>query len=220
MATKVRSKWLGIALGSAGLLALGLSFPAAAHAGKALARLSAVQTGVDGNAILLPSSNPAYDSPAPPNTPGGIEIYNNTLKMPGDNVAYLTISATGIVDDNCDAIALNCQIDGVPCLQGNGLQGGGSVAHIPAGWVIPLGDEYGCSGELGATGVQFQFCAPLSKTKGNMHTLSLYAASAFGSGDAYLEAVHVFVDANKIKGKNNFNACGTYPSPNPGDSFD
>jgi hypothetical protein len=195
--------------------------PTVASAGKALARLSAMNTAIDGNAILLPSSSPAVNSPAPPNTPGGIQIYSNTLKMPSDNVVYVTVSATGITDSSCDGIALNCQIDGVPCLNGNGTPGSGTVVGIPAGWVIPLGDEFDCLGDLGDTGFQFQFCAPLPKVKNDMHTVSLYAASAFGDGDAYLEAVHVYVDANKIKGKNNAqDACGTYATPNSATSPD
>jgi hypothetical protein len=216
-----KSKWLDRALGAAGVLALGLTFPAVAHAGKALARLSAMNTAIDGKAIYLPLGSPALNSPAPPNAPGGIQIYSNTLNAAGDNVIYVTISATGLTDNICDGIALNCQVDGVPCVNGNGVPGTGTVAGIPNGWVIPLGDEFDCTGDLGDTGVNFQFCAPLGKTKGNVHTITLNAASAFGYGDAYLEAVHVYVDGNKISGKNNSqNACGTYSTPNPTTSPD
>jgi hypothetical protein len=212
---------LSIVLAALMLCAGLVGTPTVASAGKALARLSAMNTAIDGKAIYLPSTSPALNSPAPPAAPGGIQFYSNTLKAPGDNVIYVTVSATGLNQDTCDGIALNCQVDGVPCVNGNGVPGSGTVAGIPNGWVIPLGDEYDCLGELGDTGFQFQFCAPLSKTKGNLHTITLNAASAFGYGDAYLEAVHVYVDANKITGKGNAqNACGTYATPNAADSPD
>jgi hypothetical protein len=208
-------------LAAMGLCAGLVATPTVASAGKALARLSAMSTAVDGTAILLPFDQPAVNSPAPPAAPGGIQIYSNTVTAAGDNVLYVTISATGLTDGDDDGIALNCQVDGVPCVN-EGTPGGGTVASIPAGWVIPLGNEFTGSGQvLGDTGFSFQFCAPISKTKKNLHTVTLNAASAFGYGDAYLEAVHVYVDGNKIKGKTNTeDACGTYATPNSSTSPD
>jgi hypothetical protein len=198
-----RSKWLGRTLGAAGVLALGLTLPAAAHAGKALKRLSASVTAIDGNAILLP-----YTS-----TPGAVDnvaVFQQTLKIPsGTNVVYVTISGTGISDESDDGTALNCQVDGVNCLNGEGTPGPGSVAAIPPGWVIPLGSEYWNTG-VGLTGFNYQWCAPITK---GTHTITIYGASAFGYGDQYLEAVQVFVDANKIGSGGS--ACGTYSTPNP-----
>jgi hypothetical protein len=96
----------------------------------------------------------------------------------------------------------------------------------PAGWVIPLGNEFAGGSAFGATGLGYQWCAPLSKTKGGFHSIVLNAASAFGfpfvpavrpDQNEWLEAVVVFVDVNGIGGHN---ACGTYDTPNPVNSPD
>lgn len=192
-----------------GLIALAI--PRLANAGNALIRLSAETTASDGKVILLPLAK----TPAT----GGIEIYNNSLKVPnGNNVMYITFSATGL--GNGGGIALNCQVDGANCFNGTGAAGTGSVASIPKGWVIPLGNEYDGDTAFGATGLGYQFCIPLSKTKNNTHSIVLNAASAFGfsTQDEWLEAVSVFVDVNGVTGGTN--ACGTYPTPNSTDSPD
>jgi hypothetical protein len=202
------SKWLRWLMGASGALALGLSLPAAAHAGKALKRLSASVTAIDGKAILLP-----YTSI--PGAADNVAVYQQTLKIPGGtNVVYVTLSGTGLSDGDDDGIALNCQVDGVNCLNGEGTPGTGSVSAIPPGWVIPLGSEYNGYG-FGLTGITYQWCAPITK---GTHTITIYGASAFGYYDEYLEAVHVFVDANKVGSDGS--ACGSYATPNAVDSPD
>jgi len=191
--------------------------PISAHAGKALTRLSAEITAVDGNAIKLPSTTEPSD--------GGILIYSNEGKAPaGDTVVYVTISGEGLTTCTNDGIALLCQVDGVNCVPGNATPGASvlaNVADIPAGWVIPLGDEFGDLGDLGLTGVNFQWCAPIEKTKKNKHTVKIFASSAFGFCNAFLEGVHIYVDTNQISTKDNgANACGTIPTPNPATSPD
>jgi hypothetical protein len=92
-----------------------------------------------------------------------IKIYDNTFGNLDDldaNVMFVSIFATGITDCDDDGIALNCKIDGANCVPGVGTAGTGSVADIPAGWVIALGDEFGGYGDLGDTGLSFRFCAP------------------------------------------------------------
>jgi hypothetical protein len=190
---------------------LTLAAPGITHAGPALTRLSAETTAIDGKVILLPQTTPP--------SAGGIQIYNNTLKVPGgNNIMYVTFAASGL---GSGGIALNCQVDGANCLNGTGTAGTGSVASIPTGWVIPLGNEFDGDTFFGATGLGFQWCIPLTKTKGGSHSIALNAASAFGSSgqDEWLEAVSVFVDVNSIKAGTT-NACGTYPTPNPVDSPD
>ena len=172
-----------------------------------MSRLSAQNTAIDGKAILLPSG-------VVPGDPGQITIYSNTVKVPKrDNTVYVTVSGEGL--GTCDGIALNCQVDGVNCLQGTGTPGSGSVLAIPSGWVIPLGNEFAGGGDFGLTGLNFQFCAPT--TKGN-HTITLNAASSFGDCDTFIEGLHVYVDSNHI-----FSApdqCASYPTPNSADSPD
>src|SRR5712692_2872438 len=94
---------------------------------------------------------------------GGIKIYDNRFGNLDDldaNVMFVSIFATGITDCEDDGIALNCKIDGANCVPGVGTAGTGSVADIPAGWVIALGDEFCGYGDLGDTGLSFRFCAP------------------------------------------------------------
>jgi hypothetical protein len=171
------------------------------EADREMSRLSAQNTAIDGKAILLPSG-------VAPGDVGQITIYSNTLKLPKrDNTLYVTVSGEGL--GSCDGIALNCQVDGVNCLQGTGTPGTGSVVAIPSGWVIPLGNEFDGAGSFGLTGLNFQFCAPV--TKGS-HTITLNAASSFGNCDTFIEGLHVYVDSNRIN--NAADRCASYPTPN------
>ncbi len=195
------------------LLVTGLTISAPdAHAtgGKKVARFSAMYTAIDGSVILLPSTSTPASSP--------IEIYNNTIKIPNRsyNVVYVTIHASAFGFGQ--GIALNCQVDGIDCLNGTGTAGPGSVAAIPPGWVIPLGSEFTGSSGFGATGLSYEWCAPLSKTNKAMHTITINAADAFGTGDDWMEAVGVYIDANKVK--EGADACSTYATPNPDTSPD
>ena len=197
---------LAVLGGAVGMFAMCASISTSAladnnEADRELGRLSAQNTAIDGNAILLPSG-------VAPGDAGQITIYSNTLKVPKrDNTLYVTVSGEGL--GSCDGIALNCQVDGVNCLQGTGTPGTGSVAAIPSGWVIPLGNEFAGGGFFGLTGLDFQFCAPV--TKGS-HTITLNAASSFGNCDTFIEGLHVYVDSNRIN--NAADRCASYPTPN------
>lgn len=72
------------------------------------------------------------------------------------------------------------------------------------------------------TGLSFRFCAPIKSEK-SKHEVVLNASSAFGFCNSFMEAVHIYVEASKIrsgeKGSPN-NACGTYTTPNPTTSPD
>ena len=195
-------------LGAAmGVVAICASIPINAMAGSELTRLSAKITATDGKAILLPIN-------VDPGDAGQITIYSNSVKVSkGDNTVYVTVSGEGL--GTCDGIAVLCQVDGTNCLKGTGTPGTGNVANIPAGWVIPLGDEFDGDSNFGLTGLNFQFCAPI--TKGS-HTIKLIAATAFGDCNTFIEGLHVYVDANNIK--NAADACATYPTPNSATSPD
>lgn len=194
----------------AALAILMFSLPTSAIAG-GITRLSAMYTAIDGNVI-------AFSNTATPAS-GAIQIYNNSLKAPAsNNVMYVTIQASELGEGQ--GIALNCQVDGKNCLNGTGTAGTGSVAAIPAGWVIPLGNEFAGGSIHGATGLGYQWCAPLGKTKGGIHTVVINAAPAFG-GFEWMEAVSVFVDVSNIATNGGAaNACGTYPTPSSGTSPD
>ena len=186
--------------------------PISAHAGKALTRLSAEITATDGKAIKLPATVEPSD--------GGTLIYSNSGKIPAsDTVVYVTISGEGITTCTNEGIALLCQVDGANCVPGNATPGPGSVMDIPSGWVIPLGDEFGEYGDLGLTGVNFQWCKQIEKTKKNVHSVKIFASSAFGHCNVFLEGVHIYVDTNQISTKD-ANACGTIPTPSSADSPD
>jgi hypothetical protein len=156
---------------------------------------------------------------ASPSTPASfVVLYSNSVKVPAnvtadppDNVIYVTIVGTAFSDGN--GFALNCQVDGANCLAGTGTAGPGAVAAIPAGWIIPLGNEFIGGSGFGDTGFSYQWCAAISKAKKNVHSVVINAASAFGSSDAFIEAVQVFVDSNRINTRD-ANVCGTYPTPN------
>jgi len=184
-----------------------MALPTGALAGGGLTRLSAQYTAVDGNVIGIPSTATPAGGPE--------QIYSNTLKVPnGNNVMYVTIQASGFGDAGGD-IALNCQVDGTNCLSGKGTAGTGSVSSIPTGWVIPLGSEFGSGVALGATGLGYQWCIPLSKTKQGMHSVVINAGNAFGFATAWMEAVSVFVDVNNVQTSKSgtSNACGVYATP-------
>ena len=74
---------------------------------------------------------------------------------------FVSIFATGITDCDDDGIALNYKIDGVNCVPGVGTAGTGSVADIPAGWVIELGDEFGGYVILATRDSAFGFAHPI-----------------------------------------------------------
>src|SRR5512135_2588548 len=94
-------------LAFAGML---MALPSGALAGNSLTRLSAQYTAVDGNVIGIPTTATPAGGPE--------QIYSNSLKVPnGNNVMYVTIQASGFSDAGGD-IALNCQVDGVNCLNG------------------------------------------------------------------------------------------------------
>jgi hypothetical protein len=123
---------------------------------------------------------------------------------------YVTISGEGL--GLCDGIALKCQVDGVNCVLGNGTPGTG----LPSGWVVPLGNEFDGDSDFGLSGVNFQWCSQIEKTKKNIHTVKIFGATEFGDCNTWLEAVHVYIDTNQIKTKDNgANACGTFATPNP-----
>ena len=205
------ARGFGIALAGMVFAAGGLA-PTSAHAGKALTRLSAEATGIDGTVTDVPPT-------ASPSTPASfVVLYSNSVKVPAnvaadppDNVIYVTIVGTAFSGGN--GFALNCQVDGANCLAGTGTAGTGSVAAIPAGWIIPLGNEFSGGSGFGDTGFSYQWCAAISKSKKNVHSVVINAASAFGGSDAFIEAVQVFVDSNRINTRDG-NVCGTYPTPN------
>lgn len=185
--------------------------PISAHAGKFLTRLSAENTAiaaklVDFKAIELPSGTSTTVG-----TP--VEVYSNSGSIPAnDNIVYVTISGQGL--GFCDGIALLCQVDGANCIKG-------FANNVTAtGWVVPLGDEFHFDDDFGLSGVNFQWCATVKKTKGNIHTIKILGATEFGDCDTFLEGVHVYVDTNAIPTKAGINACGTYVTPNPDTSPD
>jgi hypothetical protein len=188
---------LGVAAGAFAIFA-SISTSARAdnkEADRELSRLSAQNTAIDGTAILLPSG-------VEPGDPGVITIYSNTVTIPKrDNTVYVTISGNGL--GFCDGIAVNCKVDGTDCLPGSA----GTV--VPSGWVVPLGDEFGSDGDFGLSGLNYTFCAPI--TKGS-HTITLNAATEFGDCATFIEALHVYVDSNRITSTPD--ACGTYANPN------
>jgi hypothetical protein len=201
------ARGFGIALAGMVFAAGGLA-PTSAHAGPArrLARLSAKVTGIDG----MVSDIPGTATPDGSGTPL-VPLDSNTLRVPpesGDNVMYITIVGTAFSSGN--GFALNCQLDGVNCLAGDGTQGDGSVLAIPTGWIIPLGNEFSNGPGFGDTGFSYQWCVPIEK-KPKDHSVLINAGSAFG-GETFLEAVQVFVDSNRIS--NSSDRCATYATPN------
>jgi hypothetical protein len=178
--------------------------PIGAHAGKQLTRVSAENTAIDGKAILLPSGTDTFSvSPT--------QIYSNSGAIPaGDNVVYVTMSSNGL--GLCDGIALLCQVDGVNCITGKA----NNVTNT--GWVVPAGDEFDFvfdgDRRFGLTGVNFQWCAKVSKTNKNIHSIKIFGATQFGDCNTYLEGVHVYIDTNRIPTQAGINVCGSYPTPN------
>jgi hypothetical protein len=196
-------KGFGVVAGALGLFAAGFMVPGNAHAGKALTRLAASVTANDGNAIDLPPVTPAA---------GPTNVYTASLKVPpGNNVAYVTVSGTGL--GGCDGIAINCQIDGVNCFTGIGATGFPTTSgDVPAGWVVPNGNEFGTDSTYGLNALNYTFCAPITK---GTHVFTVNAATELGDCDTFIEALSTYVDVNKIATTTPVNVCGSYATPNP-----
>ena len=139
--------------------------------------------------------------------PPGDSIYTKTITADkGENILYITISATG--DTHFGAASwFNCQVDSVNCNNGTGGADG-----APAGWIalnkLPAataitncgvtGDGGGGTGDCHDNSITYQWCAvlpPASVATGGPHTVNLRMASSDGTSTVFIEAAHFYIDA-------------------------
>ncbi|HVA77076.1 MAG TPA: hypothetical protein VNF27_04230 [Candidatus Binataceae bacterium] len=134
-----------------------------------------------------PGDTPAIDN--------GVPIFSDHVQVPASaNVLYVTLSATGDTSNTSTESQFTCIVDGTPC------NAGATFDATAAGWIVL---EEG-TGDQDDNSINYTWCtriSPLSSAKGKdklLHDVQLRIASN-GAGTASIEAIHVFVDGNKVK---------------------
>lgn len=147
----------------------------------------------------------------------GTLVYQKTVYVPsGENVLYITISATADTHDGA-ALWLNCRVDGADC-----NPGAGGAAVTPAGYValnkLPApeaatncNDGGGGFGDCHDNSINYTWCTPIAY---GTRTVELrLATSRAGLGQVSFRTAHFYIDSNQISG----NAC-VQAEPLPGES--
>jgi hypothetical protein len=121
-------------------------------------------------------------------TSNPILFYDRTIKVPASvNLLYVTIFGT--TDTHTGARELiNCQADGVDCNNTGKASSNGS----PAGWVTIAH----AATDLHDVAASYGWCVPIKKKKSHKITLRL---ASDGTGEVFMEQIHVFVDGSKLK---------------------
>jgi len=150
---------------------------------------------------------------SPPAAPGsgGASVYTKIITAGiGENILYVTISATGDTHNGA-AAQFSCNVDGVACNPG---PPGAAIA--PPGWItlnkLPnsptttnCNNGGGGGGDCHDNSITYQWCAVLpaaSVAVGGPHTVNVRMASSDPSGtgttDAvFIESAHFYIDATK-----------------------
>ncbi len=216
------AKWFVPSMVAAALLALSALMPTPVGAsppppppGQTVKRVASNFTAFDGTQININAD--ALD--------GGVEIYDQTVKSTaGANVLYVTVQGTAhnetCPDDPGTGIAANCQVDGVNCNSGFGIDEDEDA--LPPGWIEVTGTT-NVFDDVGWTAFSYTWCTPIDKTKGNLHVVELFAATDEDESGCsnIIQTVSVNVDANKFNKANKElgNACASYANPNPTTDF-
>lgn len=156
---------------------------------------------------------------------GGFTIFTKTAFVPaGDNVLYVTVNGTSDTHDGA-ALMIACLVNGAPCNPGSSIIGG-----APGGWVtvtkLPFGFAAGegCGGGAGDGGggggdchdnvVSYTWCIPKEPAGPfvpGANIVDIKIASSTG-GTVFMEALHFFIDSNKIDTRVP-NKCTQAPNP-------
>lgn len=132
------------------------------------------------------------DAPITNTTSNPILFYDKTVTVPASiNVLYVTIFGTTDTHNGGREL-INCQVDGTDCNN----TGNKSSNDSPAGWVtIAHADA-----DLHDNAASYGWCAVLPKKKGKnaSREVTLRMASD-GTGEVFMEQIHVFVDGSKVK---------------------
>jgi hypothetical protein len=130
-------------------------------------------------------------------------FYDNTVSVPAsNNVLLVSISASSDLSAASGApytaLLLNCQVDGTACASASGAS-----QEAPDGWTN-LNNYPGTE-----SSVNYTWCTPVGRkdaAKGNAkleHEVTLSMASSDGTDAVSLEALHVSIDAVKVKDSSN-----------------
>jgi hypothetical protein len=183
---------------TAALFAIG---PAMAWAGS-LSRFAANFLHFDGTQVSTTVAPAA-------NASGGAAVYDNTIRVPASfNTLYVSISATGDLDQQSNSLLLACLIDGAPCNSGGPASNG-----APTGWVMTQKLSAAAQPDTSTdNNISYTWCMPIQPNPGKSmkrldHTVELRLASGDGTDNVSVEQMHVFVDGAKIAGRNKANAC-------------
>jgi hypothetical protein len=133
-----------------------------------------------------------------------VNFYRNTVTTAGStNFLIVTLSAVGDTHGN-NAEEVQCVVDGSPCETGNI----GSDHASGAGWVVLHRDE---RDEHDNT-VRYTWCAPITKTDKNQHSVKLNLANlanGLSAHDVFLEQINVFVEGVHVSPREEDQACST-----------
>ena len=149
-------------------------------------RLSAQFKKFDGTEIVAQSTDTVDGD-------NGVPVYEEELKVPPDaNVLYVTFGATGDVNGSGVSAWFTCLVDDAFCNRGP------TFATKTPGWIALLAGEDVEHDDA----VNYTWCTPIARTgpgaSGLLHDLEIRMASN-GAGSAFIEGIHVFVDASAIK---------------------
>jgi hypothetical protein len=124
-------------------------------------------------------------------TSNPILFYDKTVKVPSSvNVLYVTIFGTTDTHNGGREL-INCQVDGTDCNNTGKNSSNGS----PAGWVtIAHADA-----DLHDNAASYGWCAVLPKKKGDGGREVTLRLASDGTGEVFMEQIHVFIDGSKVK---------------------
>lgn len=143
-------------------------------------------------------------------------FYDNVVTVPAsNNVLLISISGGSDVGGpvNATSLFLNCQVDGTNCASSSG-----SSTAAPAGWTDLNVSQSGNASR--DSSVAYTWCTTIGKNRGAkgkaqlQHEVTLSLASRDGLHVVNLEAIHVSIEAAKVKDA--ANACsgtGFLPLP-------
>jgi hypothetical protein len=204
-----------IGIGVFGLLAASVLTATPAVAGR-LSRLASNFTAFDGTQININKDAPQ----------GGVKIYDRTVQAPeGDKVLYVTLQGTAhnhsCPSDFGTGIAVNCQVDGVSCNSGFGIDEDADA--LPSGWIDVTGTTVAFD-DIGWTAFSYTWCTHVNETRRDQHVVKLFAADDDDRTECsnIIQTVSVHVDSGRFSHDNVDlgNDCKGYPNPNSVNDFD
>ncbi|MGH9785249.1 MAG: hypothetical protein ACRD88_13790 [Terriglobia bacterium] len=141
---------------------------------------------------------------------GGTSVYTKTIFTgPGENILYVTMSATGDAHGGVKQ-RFACLVDGVPC-----NPGGGGINLANTGWVTLLklpqsptttncNDGGGGTADCHDNSIHYQWCKVIPRIvnaagveTGGPRTVNVRMATEVADTPVFIEQTHFYIDATK-----------------------